>query len=127
MWSTWGCPPAAVVLPAKEGPALTLPSGNPRTEAPFFAVLEEERKKHQPVDEQGSRWLAELTVRLVALLRTELGVVGFWKNAQLQAELGGKLFMFLDDQEVVPFERVEAVRDRLMELAKSNHEKLVGR
>ena len=99
---------------------------DPRTEAPFFAVLEEERKKHQPVDEPGARWLAELTVRLVALLRTELSVVGFWKNAQLQAELGGKLFMFLDDQEVVPFERVEAVRDRLMELAKSNHEKLVG-
>jgi type I restriction enzyme R subunit len=115
-------------IPEVEGGRQQDDSGlDPQREAPFFSILKEEREKHQRVDAEGARWLAELTVKLVELLRSELDVVAFWKNPQRQAEVRGKVFMFLDDHEVVPFERVDAVADRLMELAKSNHARLVGR
>jgi type I restriction enzyme R subunit len=99
---------------------------DPQTEAPFFSILKEERAKQQPVGVEQAPWLVEVTLRLVDLLRSEMDVVAFWKNPQRQGELRGKVFMFLDEQEVVPFDRLDPVADRVMELAKANHTKLVG-
>jgi type I restriction enzyme, R subunit len=114
-------------LPEVEGGRQRDESGlDPGTEAPFFAVLKEEREKEGPVGEEEVRKLRELTVRLVALLREELKLVGFWKNPQRQAEVRGKVFMLLDEAEVVDFDRVDAVADRVMELARHNHGRLVG-
>ena len=39
--------------------------------------------------------------------------------------LRGAVFTFLDDHEIVPFDRADAVADRLLELAKATHAKLV--
>jgi type I restriction enzyme R subunit len=97
---------------------------DPQTEAPFFAILKEERQKNQPVSPSDARWLAGLTAQLVASVRAEIGVVGFWKNAHAQEVLRGAIFTFLDDHEIVPFGRADAVADRLIELAKANQAKL---
>ena len=59
------------------------------------------------------------------VLRDGVSVVGFWKNAIRQEELRGRVFRFLDDNEIVEFDRCDAVADRLMELAKANHGKLL--
>jgi type I restriction enzyme R subunit len=98
---------------------------DPQTQAPFFAILKEERLKHHPVTASDATWLAGLTVQLVATIRAEIGVVGFWKNAHAQEVLRGAVFTFLDDHEIVPFDSADAVADRLLELAKANHAKLV--
>jgi type I restriction enzyme R subunit len=98
---------------------------DPQTEAPFFAVLKEERQKHQAVGASDAKWLTGLTVQLVATIRGEIGVVGFWKNAHAQDVLRGAVFTFLDDHEIVPFDSADAVADRLLELAKANHARLV--
>ena len=37
----------------------------------------------------------------------------------------GHVVSFLDDNNVVEFEHIESVADRLMELAKANHDKLI--
>ena len=95
-----------------------------QTEAPFFAVLEEERAKDRPVPSADARWLAQLTVQLVALIRAEIRVVDFWKNTHAREVLRGAVFTFLDDHEIVPFEHADAVADRIMELAKANHARL---
>jgi hypothetical protein len=71
------------------------------------------------------RWLVGLTVQLVDHISIEVSIVGFWKNAVAQQVLRGQIFIFLDDHEVVSFERADAVADRLMELAKANHARLV--
>ena len=42
------------------------------------------------------------------------------------AESPWAVFTFLDDHEIVPFDRADAVADRVMELAKANHTKLVS-
>jgi type I restriction enzyme R subunit len=98
---------------------------DPQTEAPFFAVLKEERQKHQAVGGSDAKWLTGLTAQLVATIRGEIGVVGFWKNAHAQDVLRSAVFTFLDDNEIVPFDSADAVADRLLELAKANHPRLV--
>ncbi len=98
---------------------------DPQTQAPFFAVLKEERQKNQPLTASDAKWLTGLTVQLVAAIHAEVSVVGFLKNAHAQEVLRGAIFTFLDDHEIVPFDSADAVADRLLELAKANHAKLV--
>lgn len=98
---------------------------DPQLHAPFFDMLKEEREKESPVTFADRQWLAELTVEMVErLIRPEVRNVGFWKSAPRQDELRGRLFMFLDDNSIVDFDRADAVADRIMELAKANHDRL---
>lgn len=99
---------------------------DPKLHAPFYDLLKQEREKQTPVEGADVRWLADLTVRMVEEIRSEVSVVGFWKNPTRQDELRGHLFLFLDENEVVDFDRCDAVADRLVELAKANHERLVA-
>lgn len=93
--------------------------------APFFDILKEERGRTSPVRKADQQWLADLTLDMVdRLIRDEVSNVGFWKSATRQEDLRGKLFVFLDDNNVVDFDRADAVADRLMDLAKANHERL---
>ena len=109
---------------------------DPEVHAPFFDLLRQEREKEAPVRGSDLRWLADVAVKVVdGLVKPSVSLVGFWKNAQRQEELRGKLFQFLvgdedvllgdhDASEIVPFDRADAVADRLMELAKANSHKL---
>lgn len=42
----------------------------------------------------------------------------------LRGKMDGQIFRFLDESEIVDFDRADAVADRLMELAKANDHKL---
>jgi type I restriction enzyme, R subunit len=96
-----------------------------QTQSPFLAVLQEERAKDHPVSGSDVTWLVGLTVQLVDRISAETAVVGFWSNSHAQEVLRGQIFTFLDDYEVVDFDRADRVADRLMELAKANRHKLV--
>ena len=102
----------------------TYPGLDPQTQAPFLALLKEEREKEAPVSGSDLAWLVGLTVQLVDHLKAETSVVGFWSNPHAREVLRGQLFTFLDDYEIVSFDRADAVADRLMELAKANEHKL---
>lgn len=109
---------------AEEG----IPGLDPLIHAPFFDVLKEERGKQAPVRAGDAKWLADLTLDLVArILRDAVSNVGFWRSAPRQEELRDKIFMFLDENEIVDFDRADALADRLMELAKANGDRLVKR
>jgi type I restriction enzyme R subunit len=98
---------------------------DPELHAPFFDLLKQEREKEAPVGAADVQWLAKLAVDLVErVVRPTATVVGFWKNASRQEELRSEVFMFLDENEIVDFDRADAVADRLMELAKANDHKL---
>ncbi len=103
------------------------PTGlDPEVHAPFFAILAEERARLGPVTKQDEDWLAALTVDMVdRLIREEVRNVGFWKSGPRQDELRSHLFMFLDENEIVEFDDAERVAERLLELAKANHDQLV--
>jgi hypothetical protein len=103
----------------------SIPGLDPQIHAPFFDILKEERGRSAPVSKKDQQWLAGLTVDMVErLIRDEVSNVGFWKSAIRQDELRGKIFIFLDDNDVIDFDRADAVADRLMDLAKANHERL---
>src|SRR5690606_5348421 len=98
---------------------------DPQLHAPFFDLLKQEREKEASLSGSDVKWLAELTVRMVdEIIRGTIHVVGFWKSPTRQQELHGRLFVFLDENEIVEFDRAEAVADRVMELAKANQHKL---
>jgi type I restriction enzyme R subunit len=102
-----------------------IPGLDPQIHAPFFDILKEERGKMSSVSKKDERWLAELTIDIVdRLIRAEVSNVGFWKSATRQEDLRGKIFVFLDDNNVIDFDRADAVADRIMDLAKANHTKL---
>ena len=98
---------------------------DPDLHAPFFDLLKQEREKEAPVRGQDVQWLGNLAVELVErVVRPAVDVVGFWQNAPRQEEVRGRIFIFLDESEIVDFDRADAVADRLMDLAKANHHKL---
>ncbi len=92
---------------------------DPLRHAPFYDLITQAR------GDQGSAELAQHTARLVEeVIVPAIRTVGFWKNAQRQSDLRGEAFRFLDDNDAVPFEKLEPVADQLMELAKANQSKL---
>ncbi len=98
---------------------------DPQTQGPFFAVLLQEREKDGALTADAAKVLTEQTRALVEVIRSEVSVVGFWRATIAQQQLRGQVFAFLADNDVVVFERAGVVADRLMELAKANHERLV--
>jgi type I restriction enzyme, R subunit len=95
---------------------------DPRTQAPFLGILAD-----QALGEDGQKRLEELagiTVKMVDLVRRSTCTVDFWRNSYKQHRLRGEIVQFLDDNDVVPFRRQEAVADEVTELAKALHARL---
>jgi type I restriction enzyme R subunit len=93
--------------------------------APFFGVLRQAvfgKTELLPTDQQR---LAEIAVELVGHIRQEIGIVGFWSNAHAQDVLRKWIVGSLDAHDLLPFARLPEVADRLMEVAKANHPRLI--
>lgn len=98
---------------------------DPRTQAPFVRVLLEEMGAGEtPTDTQVTK-ATEVVLELVEHLRQEIRLVDFWRNAQAQDALKAWVFDLLDRRDVVPFQKGRAVADRLVDLAKALHDRLV--
>lgn len=98
---------------------------DPETQAPFFDLLKHEAVGEATLEGEALDRMCALTVELVEHIQQEIGIVGFWSKTQAQGDLRGWIFRVLDSADVLPFERLDAVTDRLMELAKANHHRLV--
>jgi type I restriction enzyme R subunit len=113
-------------------------------EAPFFSLLQQIVAEAQaPPDgaervEQGvaepsapydtdslsdatREHLADVTVEMVDHIEQEVRTVDFWRNNAAQQQLRSDLVMYLDEHEVVPFEKLEATADKIVDLAKHRH------
>jgi type I restriction enzyme R subunit len=120
---------------------------DPDTEAPFFSLLEQEvlevsTAQEDVADEEISvpnpsygaddlpnerrEELAEITVDMVGHIEQEVQAVDFWLNNAAQKQLRGWIVQYLDDHEVVPFEKLEATADKIVDLAKNRHSHLVN-
>ncbi|HOD01003.1 MAG TPA: restriction endonuclease subunit R, partial [Myxococcota bacterium] len=98
---------------------------DPETQAPFLGVLRQEVGKGGEVNGEDMRKLVEATVGLVDHIKQEIGLIGFWSRAQAQDALRSWIVQYLDELEILPYDRLPAMADRLLELAKVNHHKLV--
>lgn len=118
---------------------------DPDTEAPFYAVLLREVLRAKPgsaaeltgsgagpasgtsnaPDEKLQARLIDATVEMVEHIRQEISAVDFWNSPHRRTVLRNWIIQFLDDADgLVPFERLEHVADLLLELARTNHDKL---
>jgi type I restriction enzyme R subunit len=97
---------------------------DPRTQAPFLGILVEEVHPGQELLDIELNKLAAITIEMVEHIRQEIRIVDFWRNAHAQNLLRGWIVRFLDDEDVIPFSRQQAVSDRILELAKHLHGKL---
>lgn len=95
------------------------------THAPFFNLLKQEREREAPIQDKDLRRLAQLADELVEIFRSQLNEAGFWSNPALQSRLRRTLSRFLDETSTIDLDRADHVADRLMELAKANHDLLV--
>jgi len=117
---------------------------DPQTEAPFYGLLGQELEAEATASDElrvANAAPAELTLTQAAVLRSatmtlvdhlrqEIGVVGFWQNAYAQDVLRKWVVQHLDGQQVdghdlFKLDRLSEVADRVIELAKANHSRLV--
>ena len=93
---------------------------DPETQAPFLGVLRQEVGGRGDLPPATLEALCEVTVEIVEHIQQEIRLVGFWENAHAQTVLRKWLVQFLDGRDVLPFDRLQEVADRLVELAKVN-------
>ena len=98
---------------------------DPETQAPFFDLLKQEAVGEADLESDALDALCTLTVGVVDQIQREISIVGFWSKPQTRDALRSWIFMTLDDADAVPFEQLDALADKLMELARANHHRLV--
>lgn len=94
-------------------------------EAPFFRTLAEAREEE--VDPaQPNAGLVTGCREMVDHIRGQLRTVDFWRNDPAQKRLRGWLVTFLDDRNLVEFDKLEATADQIMQQARKLHVRLVA-
>jgi type I restriction enzyme R subunit len=97
---------------------------DPETQAPFLGVLRQEVGAGGDLTPDRLKILCEVTVEVVEHIQQEIRLVGFWENVHAQTVLRKWLVQYLDGRDVIPFDRLQRVADRLVELANANHLRL---
>lgn len=98
---------------------------DPETQAPFLGVLRREVAGGDELPPDRLKVLCEVTIEVVEHIQQEIRLEGFWENPFAQDVLRKWLVQYLDGRDAVPFDRLQEVADRIVELAKANHAKLV--
>jgi type I restriction enzyme R subunit len=98
---------------------------DPETQV-FFDLLLAQSVRDPAAEAEITPRLREVVVELVDHIRQEIALVNFWQRAQVREGLRSWIFMTLDAADLLPFDRLDPVVDRLMELARANHHRLVG-
>jgi type I restriction enzyme R subunit len=104
---------------------------NPVTEAPFYDLLKRElAAEGKAISSPMEALLRELTVDVVAHIKAEISLVGFWHNTYAQNTLRAWVATrlaepMIDGEDLFDFTRTTPVADRLVEVAKANHARLV--
>jgi len=72
--------------------------------------------------------LEQATVSTVQIITEELRIPDFWKPSHLpdQERLRGRLFEELFELDLFPTNQLDGLLDKLIDLAKANHSKLVN-
>lgn len=101
------------------------PGLDPRAQVPFVRLILETFSEGRELND-GQRTIAISTaLDVVERIRNEIGVVGFWRNPDYRELLTKRLVRDLDDCGVCPPGKERDIAQRLVALAKQNHEDLV--
>lgn len=94
---------------------------------PFLRVLTKAKVGDQPPPAEVAGKLMDAAAELVDLIVSEISIPDFWSPARIpdQERLRGRIFEELMNRRLLPTRHVDATVDDLMDLAKSNHDKLL--
>lgn len=98
---------------------------DPETQAPFLGILRQEVASGADLHPDRLMALCRITIELVEHIQQEIRLVDFWGNRNAQMGLRSWIVQCLDAKDVLSFERLQEVADRIVELAKANHWKLM--
>jgi len=94
-----------------------------RVMQPFLRLLVDAAPTEQ-VGREKRDLLAQATIKLVGDIRAQVRRVHFWFNRVAQEELRGQIAIYLDDEDLVPYDQVEALADQIVQTARANHQQL---
>lgn len=95
---------------------------------PFLRLLAQEKLgEDTKPDSALMTKLMDTTAELVEMITAELHIPDFWKPAHIpdQERLKGRLFEELFSRKLLPMTQLDATVDKLLELARANHERLM--
>lgn len=101
------------------------PVPDPEVYAPFMSLIMDQLGEDE-CSAEDLQAIAEHTGAMVDHIRNEIARVDFWRNAEAQRTLRNWVFQYFDRHGVVPFDTAEELADRIVQLAKARHGRLVG-
>ncbi|MDP3350693.1 MAG: type I restriction endonuclease subunit R [Hydrogenophaga sp.] len=98
----------------------------PEHYGPFLRLVVDAAAGDRDLSEPEQKKLTDLTVEVVDTMVAEL-VPNFWRPNRLPAQdaLGTRIFSILMASRLMPTPQIEALVDKLMELARANHDRLL--
>ncbi len=109
----------------RQGDRNEYPDLDPRSQVPFVRLVLEECGSGRQLTDQQRMAAIRATLDIVERIRQEISAVGFWKNPYAREMLTRRLVRDLDEAGVCDRGSERALAQRLVALAKENHENLV--
>ncbi len=109
----------------RQGDRNDFPDLDPRTQVPFVRLVLEECGKGRELSAEQRKNAVMATIEMVERIRQEIRKVGFWKNPTMRELLTRTLVRDLDKVGICRPGGERDLAQRLVALAKENHENLV--
>ena len=109
----------------RQGDRNDFPDLDPRIQVPFVRLSLESCSEGRALDDSQRKAVIATTLDIVERIRQELAKVGFWKNSAGRELLTKQIVRDLDASGVCPRGKERDIAQRLVALAKENHENLV--
>ena len=108
----------------RQGDRNEFPDLDPKVQVPFVRLVLEECGKGRELNEAQRTAALAATLDMVERIRQEIRKVGFWKNSAMRELLTRSLVRDLDRAGVCPAGQERDLAQRLVALARENHEHL---
>jgi type I restriction enzyme R subunit len=108
----------------KRGDRNEFPDLDPKVQVPFVRLVLEECSKGRELTEAQRKMALSATLEMVERIRQEVRKVGFWKNQPMRDLLTRTLVRDLDRAGICQPGTERDLAQRLVALAKENHENL---
>ncbi|MCX6178626.1 MAG: type I restriction endonuclease [Chlorobiales bacterium] len=109
----------------RQGDRNDFPDLDPHVQVPFVRLILEACSEGGEFDDARRKTAISATLDIVERIRQEVAKVGFWKNPDHRELLTKQLVRDLDDSGICPPGKERDIAQRLVALAKENHENLV--
>ena len=108
----------------RQGDRNEFPGLDSKSQVPFVRLLLEEFTKGRELDDSQRKNAVGATLEMVERIRQEIHKVGFWRNQHARELLTKALVRDLDRSGLCPVGKERDLAQRLVALAKENHENL---